>query len=484
MQHDLPKDLTQDGTGTVLLYSIHRTKDWFRHLGENMGFAKSAVVSCLPGEGDHNVIADFQHHQRRFYAADARASDLLDAATVADIAARCRVLRFMGDRRAAAMILGMAEAMAKVLDVVQPDVIVSFPIDRYVSDVLEHLGRARGVPFYELTVSALNGQSMLMRKGALCQHGPDPDPALVEAGVEEMATPLFKPSYVQGVANFTAKRWLKVFAYFRLRGFVFWLISLLHRDRLNLHYLDAQSFLGHKPRLSDMRIVNLVDRDWRDSLDAFPKDRRLFIGLALFPEASIDYWIHDLKLIEYEDVIVEMATAFSDAGYLVLVKDHPLQFGFRQCGLIDRLRAIKNVKFVPYEENGTELLTLCGVSFTCTGTLGLQAALLGAKSIVVENYYTTDARDFIFLSDRDKIADLPSEASSRDFSTGLEDRQRRIIANLLRGSFVSDFFSFEKFDKTNPSPGATELGHVLGREVRALMAEEASAATRRSVDGA
>ena len=150
--------------------------------------------------------------------------------------------------------------------------------------------------------------------------------------------------------------------------------------------------------------------------------------------------------------------------------------GFRQCGLIDRLRAIKNVKFVPYEENGTELLTLCGVSFTCTGTLGLQAALLGAKSIVVENYYTTDTRDFIFLSDRDRIKDLPEEASSRDFSTGLEDRQRRIIANLLRGSFVSDFFSFEKFDKTNPSPGATELGHVLGREVRALMAEDGASA--------
>lgn len=457
-------------SGTVLLYSIHRTEEWFRHLGENMGFAKSHVVSCLPGEGDLNVIADFQAAQSRFYGQDARASALLDAETVADITARCRVLRFMGARRAAAMALGMAEAFDRVLDQTRPDVIVSFPIDRYVSDVLEHLGRARGIPFYELTVSALKDKSMLMQKGALCQHAGDPAPEAITAGVEEMATPLFKPSYVQGLANFTRARWLKVFGYFRLRGFVFWLISLWHRDRLNLHYLDAQSFLGHKPRLSDIRITTLIDDDWRDSLAAFPKEKRLFIGLALFPEASIDYWVHDLELIEYEDVITEIAEAFSQAGYLVLVKDHPQQFGFRQCGLIDRLRAIENVKFVPYEADGTELLAISGVSFAVTGTLGLQAALLGATSIVIENYYTTDERDFLFLKDRAGIADLPARVAAHDFADPLETRQRRIIANLLQGSFASDFFSFMGFDADAPSEGATDLGRKLGGEVRRLMA--------------
>lgn len=467
--------MPHDATGTVLIYSIHRTEDWFRHLGQNMGFANSHVVSCLPGEGDYCLVDDFKRHQQAFFAQDARSSKLLSAAEVVEITARCRVLRFMGARRAAAMALAMAEASNSVLDATNPDVIVSFPIDRYVSDVLAILGEKRGISFYELTVSALPGMSMLMKKGVLCTHDITPDPEQVTHFVKELATPLFKPSYVQGVANFTQMRFLKVFAYFRLRGFVFWLISLWKGDRFNLHYLDAQSFLGHKPSLSDRKVTELVDNDWRQKIDAVPREKRVLFGLQLFPEASIDYWIHDLKLIEHEDLVVEAAEAFSKAGYTVLVKDHPLQFGFRQLGLIRRLLTLPGVVLVPYEVNGMEVLSLCGVNFTCTGTLGLQAALAGAKSITTRNYYTTEG-DFILIESRDDIARLPQMVEAFPEVDVLEARQRRLIAKQLQGSFESDFFSFQNFDKANPAPGATELGRLIGDEVRQFMAEDKAGA--------
>ncbi|PWR04548.1 hypothetical protein DKT77_00850 [Meridianimarinicoccus roseus] len=466
--------MSDDRKGTVLIYSIHRTEPWFRHLGQNMGFDRSFTVSDLPGEGDFCVVDDFKAHQAAFYRASATASDLLDEDDLAEIRARCRVLRFLSVRRAAAMTLAMAEAFQSVLDRTRPDVIVSFPIDRYVSDVLSIIARRRGIPFYELTVSAIPDMSMLMQKGVLCRHGPEPDPAEVDRHVQALATPLFTPSYVQGVANFNQLRFLKVFGYFRLRGFVFWLISLWKGDRLNLHYLDAQSFLGHKPTLSDRVITRMVDYGWREKIDAFPKKRRVLFGLQLFPEASIDYWIHDLELIEHEDLVVEAAEAFSAAGYTVLVKDHPLQFGFRQTGLIRRLLALPNVVFLPYEVSGMEALSLCGVNFTCTGTLGLQAALAGAKSVTTRNYYTTDD-DFILLENRAQVPRLPELVEAFPEVEDLPSRQRRIVANLLRGSFPCDFFSFKGFDPSNPSEGATALGRILGREVASL--KEIKAAT-------
>lgn len=461
--------MLSENSGTVLIYSIHRTEDWFRHLGQNMGFEKSHVVSCLPGEGDYCVVDDFKKYQQQFFAQDARDSALLSAADVREITARCRVLRFMGERRAAAMALAMAEAFTKVLDETRPDVIVSFPIDRYVSDILAILGERRGIPFYELTVSALPGMSMLMQKGVLCTHDVEPDPEQITHFVNELAEPLFKPSYVQGVANFTQARFLKVFAYFRLRGFVFWLISLWKGDRFNLHYLDAQSFLGHKPSLSDRRVTELVDQAWRGKIEKFAKEKRILFGLQLFPEASIDYWIHDLELIEHEDLVFEAAQAFSKAGYCVLVKDHPLQFGFRQLGLIHRLLSLPNVVFVPYEVNGMEALSLCGVNFTCTGTLGMQAALAGAKSVTVRNYYTTD-EDFILLEKRSDVPNLPQMVEAFPDVDDLDARQRRLIAKQLRGSFPSDFFSFQGFDPAKPSQGATDLGRTIGAELRKLLA--------------
>lgn len=463
--------MQHDATGTVLIYSIHRTEHWFRHLGLKMGFAESHVVSCLPGEGDHNVVADFKRYQKAFFAADARESALLRADEVREISARCRVLRFMGARRAASMALAMAEAFMVVLDQTQPDVIISFPIDRYVSDVLAILGEKRGIPFYELTVSALPGMSMLMKRGVLCTHDVPPDPEQVTHFVHKLTTPLFKPSYVQGVANFTQARFLKVFAYFRLRGFVFWLISLWKGDRLNLHYVDAQSFLGHKPSLSDRNVTKLVDYRWREKMEAFDWSKRVLFGLQLFPEASIDYWIHDLELIEHEDVVFEAAEAFSTAGYCVLVKDHPLQFGFRQLGLIRRLLSLSNVVFVPYEVSGMEVLGLCGVNFTCTGTLGLQAALVGAKSITTRNYYTTEG-DFILLESRRDLTRLPQMVEDFPEVDDLEARQRRLITKQLQGSFESDFFSFQGFDPNDPAPGATEMGRLIGVQVRAFMSKE------------
>ncbi len=459
-----------DTDGTVLLYSIHRTEHWFRHLGQNMGFAQSHVVSDLPGEGDYNIVADFQRHQAAFYKAGAMSSELLSADEVIDITARCRVLRFMGARRAAAMALAMAEAFKTVLDATTPDVIVSFPIDRYVSDVLETVTRKRGIPFYEITVSALPGRSMLLQKGKLCYREVTPDPAQVEHFIEKLTEPLFKPSYIQRVAKFSRLKFLQIYCYFRLRGLAFWWISVWKGDHLNLHYLDAQSFLGHKPRISDISVTKLVDFRWRDKIMETDKNKRVFFGLQLFPEASIDYWIHDLELIEHEHIVLEAASAFSKAGYFILVKDHPLQFGFRQIGLIKRLLALPNVVLVPYEVSGPEVLSLCGVNFTFTGTLGLQAALAGVKSVCTKNYYSVEG-DFILLERREDIAKLPQMVEKFPEVDDLSARQRRLIGRQLQGSFESDFFSFQGFKPKNPTPGVRRLGMNIGNAVRCLMVE-------------
>ncbi len=454
--------------GSVLIYSIHRTEHWWRYVGQNMGFADSFVVSDLRGEGDFCLTDDFYLHQRDFYKKNACQSDLLSESDVIEIIARCRLLRFMPPRRARAMALGMAAAFDSVLKKVKPTVIVSLPIDRYISDVLEYLARARGIPYYELTVSAVPGMSMLLEKGVLCKRDEILDPDLIDRTVDELAAPLFTPSYVQGQSNFNMARFLKVFFYFRARALAFRLISWWKRDPLNLHYLDAQSFLGHKPRLSDRRVLKMIDHKWRDKLPDFTNEKRVFFGLQLFPEASIDYWIHNLELIEYENLMVDSAKAFSEAGFQVLVKDHPLQFGFRQAGLLDRLLALPNVVLLPYEVSGNEVLSLCNVNFTCTGTLGLQAALLGLKSVTTKSYYTTD-EDFILLNEYEQVADLPKQVLATPPVDDLLMRQRRIIEQLLLGSFESDFFTFQGFSPESPSPGAKNLGILVGKEIRNLM---------------
>lgn len=452
---------------TALIYAIHRTHDWWAHVGANLGFDKVTVLTDRRGQGDASITDAYYAAYRRRYAARDVASPLLDAAEVADVIARCRVLRWLPVRKASAMALAMADAMQAQLETIRPGYVISFPIDNYNQDILARLARKRGLPYFEVTASALPGMCMLMHRGRLITARAEADPAAVEARIREIADPLFTPAYVQGQAAYTPARFLKTLGYFRIRAAFFQLYAWARRDPLNTHYVDAQPWLGHKAKWSDVRVTRMVEADWEPKVEAFPMEKRVLYGLQLFPEAAIDYWIEDLDLVRHEDMLVEIARQMTAAGYQIVVKDHPLQFGFRQTRLLDRLKAFPNVVIVPYEVSGNALLARCGVNVTATGTLGLQAGLLGNISITGEAYYvTTD--DFLVLREARDLEALPGKVAGRMPPASLHDRQARIIANLLQGSFDADFFSFQGFDPARPNPAAAELGRRLGERLRAL----------------
>lgn len=454
----------------VLLYPVHRTAVWWRFVGQNLGWGDSVVVSDLRGKGDICVVNDFYVELKRLQRQAKPASEHLSDTEVADVIARCRLLRWLDPHLAACMAHAMAIAMDRVLERVDPRIVLSFPIDRYVTDVLERRARARGIKYLELTASVVPRMSMLLYRGSLVRVAAASSAQLVQDTVRDIANPTFVPTYVQRKAKYTKAKFIRTLAYFRARAIAFKAISWAKRDPVNLHYLDAQPFLGHKCRWKDVRVVAMCDANWRDKLAPFPQDKRVMFGLQLFPEASIDYWLRNVELIDHENLVVEAARSFSQQGFLVLVKDHPSQFGFRQTELLDRLLALPNVVLVPYDVSGNELTAQVGVSFTCTGTLGLQAALAGLTSVVTESYYAADP-DFLIFRERDEVANLAQRVLASTFADPVEVRRERIIANLLRGSFEADFFSFQGFDPERPSAGALGLARALGRRLDQLISE-------------
>lgn len=454
-------------TGTVLIYAIHRMEAWWRHIGDHMGFDRAVVLTDRRGKGDRWVTDDFYAAYEALKSGDAT-NALLTPSEVTDVIARCRVLRWLPTDQATAMAQAMATAMEGVLDAVRPTAVTGFPIDSYVSDVLARRARARTIPYFEVTASALPGMCMLMHRGRLITSDAPADAQAIETRIREIAAPVFTPTYVQNQAPFTRARFQKTFWRFRLRGWVFKAVSWLKRDPLNLHYLDAQSSLGHKPQQSDMRVIDMVEADWKARVETFPRDRRVLFGLQLLPEAAIDYWVDDQAMVRHEDMLVEAARHLVADGFVVVVKDHPLQFGFRQTELLERLNALPNVVIVPYEVSGNQMLATCGVSLTATGTLGLQAGLLGLKSVTAEAYYVPSEDDFVVLRTWAQLPDLPRRLHETTPPADLHGRQARIVARLLQGSFDADFFSFQGFDAQAPDEATAELGRQLGARLRLL----------------
>lgn len=431
------------GAEVALLYSIRRTDHWWQYVGKSMSYSASYSVSDIRGDGDFNLVDDFYVHQKRYYHGPITPSTLLSSEQIEDIIARCRLLRFLPFRLARSMILAMAEATTIVLDKSKATAIFSFPIDRYVSDVLRIMGEKRGIEYHELTVGPLPDTVMILNRGRLRLTEKNIEPHLVQKNIDTLVDSYFKPSYVAKKNRFTKGQFWRTFSYFKLRGWAFKAISILRRDPLNLHYNDSQSYLGHKPRFSDHRVIDMVDRQWRAKLDNVAMNRRVFMGLAVFPEAAIDYWIDDLNVVQYENMMVKVANELANNGFHIFIKDHPLQFGFRQAELLDRLLSIKNTVLVPYDVDGKQVIADTDVTITYTGTVGLEAALLGKKVIVTENYYST-SQDFIFIEGED-VSGLAQQVKDFEVPQDLSERQFRIVERLMKGSFTGNFFAFDTY---------------------------------------
>ncbi len=204
--------------------------------------------------------------------------------------------------------------------------------------------------------------------------------------------------------KFSTLQFWRVFGYFALRGAFFNVWRYLKRDRYNCHYLDALKRLKHKVRLADVAALRLA----RPQLGGTARSRcpaksRVFLGLQLFPEASMDYWLASQDMLAHDDVVVSYCEVLGQAGYHTFVKDHPLQFGFRQRELFERLSKLPYVTLVPYDVPAVLLIESCAVSVTFTGTIGFPGGACRTCARWSPIPITRPISDFLHIRNADEI---------------------------------------------------------------------------------
>ena len=427
----------------IIFFTIHNTTPWWKYLGSQIDFADVTVLSDLRGEGDVCLVDDFYRFMRKGDAAAVALARFGDDGC-ADIIRRCRVLRSIDRTLALRMIGGMTQAIEHAFDEIDPDLVMTFTIDRYVMDVMARTSNARGIDFLEMTTSIIPDEVMLMRRGQpVWLREPSADE--VEAAVNVLCKADFAPAYVRDAKRFSVMKFWRVFAYYELRGAFFSLWRFLKRDRFNVHYLDALKRLKHKVRFGDVAVLKLLDRNWQQRLGEAPRERRVFLGLQLFPEASMDYWLKSPDMLAHDDVLVRYCEVLGEGGYRVFAKDHPLQFGFRQRELFERLSKLPYVTLVPYDVSANLMLENCAVSLTFTGTIGFQAALAGLCSVATDPYYATE-NYFFHVRNVEEIGGLADKLQRWRLPDDLVAIRREIMRHLASISVEGDYFGWRKFD--------------------------------------
>jgi hypothetical protein len=430
----------------LVFFTIHSTTPWWKYLGSRIDFADVTVLSDLRGEGDRSLVDDFYHFIGKGDAAEAALARFGEDGC-ADIILRCRVLRSIDRGLALRMIGGMTQAIERAFDELDPDLVMTFTIDRYVMDVMERTARARGIDFLEMTTSIIPDEVMFMRRGRPVWLR-EPAAEDVEAAVQLLCKADFSPTYVRNLKKFSTGRFWRVYGYYALRGAFFSVWRFLKRDRYSLHYMDALKRLKHKVGFADVAVLALLDSSWQSRLAEVPRERRVFLGLQLFPEASMDYWLKSVDMLAHDDVLVRYCEVLGAAGYRTFVKDHPLQFGFRQRELFVRLSRLPSVTLVPYDVPANLLIEKCAVSVTFTGTIGFQAALAGLCSVATDPYYATE-KHFLHIRSVDEIDSIAEKLRDWRPPGDIAETRREIMRHLASVSVEGDYFGWRKFDPEN-----------------------------------
>ncbi len=435
----------------VMFFSYNGSDPWWQYLAENLTFTTATcVVSDMRGDGTINIVDSFYANLRNNDCTN-HALKLLSAVTCDEIIRRCRVLRNQKKNTALSMIGAMWLTLDDLITKQKPRLIMSFIIDRYVLDLLDRVATSHGIRFLGMTASIVPDQVLFMDRGKLIPvRSPEVDE--ITQARKQIVNDSFTPSYVNMTKKYNRRLYWRTFLTYKLRGVAYQFIRRMKRDKLNLHYLDALNHLDHKPNWRDYTVPSAMDLDWEARLLATARSRRVFFGLQLVPEASLDYWLNDLSLLDNEDVILDICNVLSNAGFILFIKDHPLQFGFRKRDLIQRLAKLPAVVLVPYHVPAVQLLRECDITATCTGTIGFQSAVAGACSIVSDAYYS-DETHFIQFHNRAEIAALPEKIAEFQKNRSLcitDESIDGLLTTILAASAPGDLFSFKKFDKNQP----------------------------------
>jgi hypothetical protein len=458
----------------IVFFTIHRTTPWWTYLASRIDFADVTVLSDLRGEGDYCLVDDFYRFMRKGDAA-AVALARFGEDGCADIVRRCRVLRSLDRDLAMRMIGGMTQAIDLAFDRLDPRLILTFTMDRYVMDVMERIARSRGVNFLEMTTSAIPDQVIFQHRGQPFLLR-EPSSAELDEAVEVLCSQDFAPVYVRDAKKFSLGKFWQVFTYFSVRGAFFDIWRFLRRDPYNCHYLDALKRLKHKVRMGDAAVLGLLRKDWQARLDAVPKNRRVFYGLQLFPEASLDYWLKSPDMLDHDDAVVRYCEVLGNAGYHTFIKDHPLQFGFRRRELIERLSRMPSVTCVPYDVTANYLIERCDISVTFTGTIGYQAALAGLCSVVTEVYYA-DEEHYLHVRNFSEIDHIVERIEQWRPPADLDVARREIVRKLVAAGAIGSYFTWKNFDPNDEQArqATQSLVDSLNRYLPAFMKTESSA---------
>jgi len=429
----------------------------------------STIARFIDKESDVVLMSQFSEidetkMSEKYYdnlnSKDARADDI----NPDDFIKRCRLLRHMKRNDALLHLFSMKSAVSNALDLETPTIVISEVVDQYIIDLLRFECQQRGVLFFGLVTSFVNGYFRITSRGEPWQSR-DVGDVEVERQIQEIKkinyTPNFTPQnngkVVTCIAIFkkVVLNWARI-PYFFLKRFVY------PGQRYNYHY-----YASYISALNNFQIFPrcwLGDRSWREK----SRDKGklvIFHPLQMYPEATIEYWCTSLTSIEYEKKLVEIVRSMDKFAHF-LIKEHPNVIGVRNPRLYKTLSRMDNVTFVPTSVKSNLVLDVSDSVLVWTGSVGFEAALRGKPVLTVCNPYYTQGSKFKQIDAHTTDKEIIDFIENNSDSLTRAD-EWRLMSNLLGMLRPGHYINDSSWSRLNPEhiKQAKQIGDQIRREL-------------------
>lgn len=260
-----------------------------------------------------------------------------------DIILRCRYLREIEKNKAKFLICRSIEAWRNLLEHFRISTVISLPIDCYTLHCLHIVCRERSIKFVGLVGTFFSNRIRVSDFGELKVPNlrVEVDSKAIDEFIQKVKNTNFRPSWLIGTDRSITKTILIRFVVDFFKPLFFSIYRIISQDPL--------SFSFPPRRLSKKRMFSTLDRmraslymEKRSISDIMPG--YIFIPLQFYPEATSDYWIEDIKMVNHHKMVLSIVNALPENQFII--KEHPAAVGRRDENFLKELFTYSNVRFV------------------------------------------------------------------------------------------------------------------------------------------
>ena len=130
----------------------------------------------------------------------------------------------------------------------------------------------------------------------------------------------------------------------------------------------------------------------------------------MFPEATVDYWCEDIKVIKYYETLEKLIKRLHN-NFSLFVKEHPDVVGSRPKKFYSKIKNDRRITVIPTFVNSNYIVKKTDGVVIWTGSVGLDAMIRGKAVFSVGTPFFANGKRFLKIDLNTKLKKMLNHIS-------------------------------------------------------------------------